>query len=61
MGILRRKGTKDVVVVSPPAVQSSVQDELNQLKMRELERQVEEMRRQQEHMRYMPPQTEHRD
>lgn len=61
VGILRRKGTKDVVVVSPPAVQSSVQDELNQLKMRELERQVEEMRRQQEHMRYMPPQIEHRD
>lgn len=61
VGILHRKETKDVVVVSPPAVQSSVQDELNQLKMRELERQVEEMRRQQEHMRYMPPQIEHRD
>lgn len=61
VGILRRKETKDVVVVSPPAVQSSVQDELNQLKMRELERQVEEMRRQQEHMRYMPPQIGRKD
>ena len=61
VGILHRKETKDVVVVSPPATQSSVQDELNRLKMRELERQVEEMRRQQEHMRYMPPPIEHRD
>lgn len=61
VGILRRKETKDVVVVSPPVAQSSVQDELNQLKMRELERQVEEMRRQQEHMRYMPPQIGRKD
>ena len=61
VGILHRKETKDVVVVSPPAVQSSVQDELNQLKMRELERQVEEMRRQQEHMRYMPHQIGRKD
>lgn len=61
VGMLHRKEAKDVVVVSPPATQSSVQDELNRLKMRELERQVEEMRRQQEHMRYMPPPIEHRD
>lgn len=61
VGILSRKETKDVVVVNTPAPQSFVQDELNQFKMRELERQVEEMRRQQEHTRYMPPRIERRD
>ena len=61
MGILHRKEAKDVVVVNTPAAQSSVQDELNRLKIRKLEHQVDEMRRQQEHTRYMPPRIEHRD
>lgn len=62
VGILHRKEAKDVVVVNTPsAPQSSVQDELNRLKIRELEHQVDEMRRQQEHTRYMPPQIGRKD
>ena len=58
VGILHRKDTKDMVVVNSPNAQSSVQDELNQLRIRELERQMEAMRRQQEHARYMPSRIE---
>ncbi|HIZ05482.1 MAG TPA: hypothetical protein H9818_06480 [Candidatus Phocaeicola gallistercoris] len=55
IGVLHRKETKDIVVVNSPATSAnSVQEELTQLKIRELERQLEKMRKQQEHSRYMP-------
>ena len=55
IGVLHRKEAKDIVVVNSPATSAnSVQEELTQLKIRELERQLEEMRKQQEHSRYMP-------
>lgn len=55
IGVLHRKETKDIVVVNSPATSAnSVQEELTQLKIRELEHQLEKMRKQQEHSRYMP-------
>lgn len=55
IGVLHRKETKDIVVVNSPATSAnSIQEELTQLKIRELERQLEKMRKQQEHSRYMP-------
>ena len=55
IGVLHRKETKDIVVVNSPATSAnSVQEELTQLKIRELERQLEKMRKQQEHSRYIP-------
>lgn len=55
IGVLHRKETKDIVVVNSPATSAnSVQEELTQLKIRELDRQLEKMRKQQEHSRYMP-------
>lgn len=62
VGILHKKETKDIILVNQPATSTaSTQEDLNKIKIRELERQVEEMRRQQEHIRYMPPRIEHRD